>query len=70
MLYWVCVNDKPVALPTRDAEAAKQLALEHIAADSSAQVQIDVYPGNSKPTQKLRYDPDAETWVNTDALAL
>ena len=30
MLFWVCVDDKPIALPTKDAEEAKHLALEHL----------------------------------------
>jgi hypothetical protein len=69
MLYWVCVNDTPVALPTKDIEAAKQLAFDHISADTSARVQIDVYPGNSTPTTKLRYDFASREWISSDALA-
>ena len=38
MFYWVCVNDKPVALPTGDVKSAKQLALDYIGADPSARV--------------------------------
>jgi hypothetical protein len=68
MFYWVCVNDKPVALPTASAESAKQLALEQIRSDSSARVQIDVY-GESKPSSKLRYDARSRQWVMSDALA-
>jgi ribosomal protein L16/L10AE len=68
MLYWVCVDNRPVDLPTRDIEAAKRLALEHMTSDLAAHVQIDVYPGDSAPSRKLRYDPSEEIWVNSDAL--
>ena len=69
MLFWVCVDDKPVALPTRDAEEAKHLALEHISADALANVQIDVYPGNSQPMAKLRYETNTGTWIRTYSTA-
>ena len=68
MFYWVCVNDKPVALPTASVESAKQLALEHILSDAGARVQIDVY-GDAKPTSKLRYDARSREWFLSDALA-
>ena len=68
MLFWVCVDDKPIALPTKSAEEAKQLALEHLrSVDASAHVQIDVYPGNSQPmAAKLRYDADTGNWISAD----
>ena len=68
MFYWVCVNDKPVALPTGDVESAKRLALDHIGADPSARVQIDVYSRNSDAA-KLRYDSTTARWIDSDALA-
>jgi hypothetical protein len=67
MFYWVCVNDMPVALPTSDVEAAKKLALDHIDADASARVYIDVHTRDSSMT-KLRYDPASGAWIRTDAL--
>lgn len=67
MLFWVCVDDKPIALPTKSAAEAKQLALEHLSAHSSANVQIDVYPGNSQPmAAKLRYEARTGRWISTD----
>ena len=69
MLFWVCVDDKPIALPTKNDEEAKQLALEHLSVDASANVQIDVYADNSQPTAKLRYDPRTGRWVKLDAMA-
>lgn len=67
MLFWVCVDDKPIALPTKDAEQAKQLALDHLSIDASANVQIDVYPGNSQPiAAKLSYQANTGSWTSTD----
>jgi hypothetical protein len=68
MFYLVCVNDLPVALPTSDVEAAKKLALDHIDADASARVYIDVHSRDSSMT-KLRYDPASGAWIKTDVLA-
>jgi hypothetical protein len=68
MLFWVCIDDKPIALPTRDVEEAKQLALDHLGVDASANLQIDVYPGDSQPIAKLRYDPDTGSWTSTDTV--
>jgi len=66
MLFWVCVDDKPIALPTKSAEEAKQLALEQLRIDASANVQIDVYPGNAKPMEaKLRYQAKTRSWIST-----
>jgi|KBSMisStaDraftv2_1062788.scaffolds.fasta_scaffold5961700_1 hypothetical protein len=66
MLFWVCVDDKPIALPTKSAEEAKQLALEQLRIDASANVQIDVYPGNSQPMEaKLRYQAKTRSWIST-----
>ena len=66
MLFWVCVDDKPRALPTKSAEEAKQLALEQLRIDASANVQIDVYPGNSQPMEaKLRYQAKTRSWIST-----
>jgi hypothetical protein len=67
MLFWVCVDDTPVALPTRDARAAEELALDHMNADPSTNVEIDVY-GDSRPMMKLRYDLATARWVGVDAL--
>jgi hypothetical protein len=68
MLFWVCVDDKPIALPTKDAEEAKHLALEHLKIDASANVQIDVYPGNSQPMEaKLRYQANTRSWTSSRA---
>jgi hypothetical protein len=65
MLFWVCVDDEPIALPTRDAEEAKRSALEHLKIDASANVQIDVYPGNSQPMQaRLRYQANTRSWTS------
>lgn len=63
MLFWVCVDDKPVALPTRDATAAEELALSHANADPSTNVEIDVY-GDSRPMMKLRYDLVTARWIS------
>jgi hypothetical protein len=68
MFYWVCVNDMPVALPTSDVEAAKKLALDHIDADASARVYIDVHARGASMT-KLRYDQESGGWIRTDVLA-
>ena len=68
MYYWVCVDEQPVDLPTRDIEAAKRLLLERMNAAPGVTVSIDVYPGGPKPMRKLRYDPDTELWVMGDAL--
>jgi hypothetical protein len=70
MLFWVCVDDKPIALPTKSAEEAKQMALEHLSTDASARVQIDVYPGNAQPmAAKLRYDAETGNWISSDVAA-
>jgi hypothetical protein len=68
LFYWVCVNERPVDLPTSDVEAAKQLALDHIRADASAHVAIDVHSRDAAMT-KLLYDPDVGDWVSVDPLA-
>lgn len=68
MFYWVCVNDMPVALPTSDVEAAKRLALDHIDADASARVSIDVHSRDAA-MKKLEYDPASGAWIKTDPLA-
>jgi hypothetical protein len=68
MFYWVCVNERPVDLPTEDIEAAKQLALDHIRADISALVEIDVHSRDATLT-KLLYDHDMGEWIEIDPLA-
>jgi hypothetical protein len=68
MMYWVCVNERPVDLPTEDIEAAKQLALDHIRADTSAHVEIDVHSRDATLT-KLLYDHDMGEWISVDPLA-
>jgi hypothetical protein len=68
MLFWVCIDDKPIALPMRDVEEAKQIALDHLSVDASANVQIDIYPGDSQPIAQLRYDPDTGNWTSSDVV--
>jgi hypothetical protein len=60
--YWVVVGGRQVGLPSSDEEEAKQLLRDHLAAEPSTEVYIEVYNGTNSMT-KMSWDRAASKWV-------